>query len=160
MQKDDKKEYDLQKRNQAYTAMGLRVLVAGYLIYLAWNIFSGSVLEGSEIKPWIATLIALVFTAVAVWFIRYAWKGFKQAMRLAVINDNQETAEISDGGQGDMQEIEPHDIEGGPYEVEDGLDDAGGDLDEDSLAEIGLDDGGFEDMDSSLDTGSKPEMGA
>ena len=78
------KSYDPALQRKALTGLGLRVLVAGYLGYLAWKIFSG-MLSGGPIPVWGVWLICLGFAAVAAVFCVYAWRAYRKALKAAEI---------------------------------------------------------------------------
>ena len=87
--KQQKKEYDTVMRGRACTRLGLRVLVAGYLVYLAWKLLTG--MPGGSIPEWGAYAICAVFTAAAAGFCVYALKAFKKALKAAEIDSEPET---------------------------------------------------------------------
>ena len=71
-----KKEHDMSIMNRALTALVLRVAVAGYIGYLAWQILSGTLKGGSPIPIWGAWLIFAAFIAVGIVFCFYAVKQY------------------------------------------------------------------------------------
>lgn len=95
--KTQKKEYDAVMRGRAYTGLGLRVLVAGYMVYLAWKIVSNMSGGSGSLPEWGAYAISIVFTTVAAGFCVYAWKAFRKALKAAEITAVPETAGESDG---------------------------------------------------------------
>jgi hypothetical protein len=89
--KPQKKEYDTVLRGRAYTGLGLRVLVAGYMVYLAWKLLSNMLGGKGSIPEWGVYAICVVFAAAAVGFCVYAWKGFRKALKAAELTPAPET---------------------------------------------------------------------
>jgi hypothetical protein len=91
--KEDRFEYDVQKRARAGTAATFRALVSAYLIYLGWSVLRG-VLNGSSTVPvWLGWLIAVFFTGAALAFGFYTWKTWRrdlEAARLPAYDGNGE----------------------------------------------------------------------
>ena len=81
--REDRFEYDIQKRARAGTAATFRVAVSAYILYLAWNILRGVRDGSSTIPTWIGWLAAIVFTAAAVAFIVYAWRTWRRDLEAA-----------------------------------------------------------------------------
>ncbi len=73
--------YNQQKLNRAITAGGLRVVVAGYIIFIAINIINGTRSETSTIPAWVGSLIGYVFIAASAGFIIYAVRSFLKALK-------------------------------------------------------------------------------
>ena len=85
MDKGNRFEYDVQRRAQAGTRATLRALVAGYLVYLAWQIVKGVRTGTSSMAPGIAYLAGGFFTLAAVAVGIYAfrrWRADVEAARL------------------------------------------------------------------------------
>ena len=84
---DAKFEYDIQKRARAGTRATLRAVVAGYLIYLAWQILKGVRTGSSSMAPavaWVAAaFFALAASAVGIYAFR-SWRADLEAARLPV----------------------------------------------------------------------------
>lgn len=66
-------KYDLEKRSKAYKSIGLRMIVAVYICYLAFKIASAEDTSMSKTMCWI---IGGVFLAAAIAFIIYSRKRF------------------------------------------------------------------------------------
>ena len=80
-------EYDVQRRAKAGTGATLRALVAGYLLYLAWQIVKGVRSGESSMNPAIAYAAAAFFTLTAIAFVVYLirrWRADVEAARLPV----------------------------------------------------------------------------
>ena len=88
---NNKKEYETKAFNKAQTGLILRVLVSGYLVYLAWEIFSGMLSGESGIPDWGVWLICLVFVAVAVFSAVSAVKQFIRERKMAELAQNTES---------------------------------------------------------------------
>ena len=92
-----KKEYDPAITGKAISGMALRVIVSGYVVYLAWKVLTGALNGGSPIPAWGAWLIFLAFVAAAAYFCVYAVKQFKIALKSADISaDAQKIDDESD----------------------------------------------------------------
>lgn len=76
-------KYDIQLRNRASTALVLRVVVAGYLLYLVYKIISGVMGGDSPIPPWAVWLIGGAMAVAAAAFLVYAWKRYRADMKAA-----------------------------------------------------------------------------
>jgi len=74
-------KYNQQKLNRAITAVTLRVVVAGYIIFIAYNVIKGTRSETSSIPAWAGMLIGFVFIAASVGFIIYAVLSFRKALQ-------------------------------------------------------------------------------
>jgi len=83
-----KKEYDPGIMGKAISGIALRVVVAAYLVYLAWKVLTGALNGGSPIPEWGAWLIFLAFAAAAAGFCVFSWKQYKKALNSAVISEN------------------------------------------------------------------------
>ena len=89
--REDRFEYDIQKRARAGTAATFRALVSVYLIYLGWTVLKG-VLNGSSAVPaWAGWLTAVVFTAAAAAFGVYTWKTWRRDLEAARFPAEEET---------------------------------------------------------------------
>lgn len=80
-----KRKYDTIMKGRAFTGLALRAAVAGYMVYLAWKIFTNMLGGSSAIPLWAVWLICIVFAAVAVIFCVYSWKAFRKALKEAEI---------------------------------------------------------------------------
>ena len=87
------KKYDEKLKSKAYTGLALRVLVAGYVLYLAWMIASGSISGESTMPLWCVILFCTLFVAGAVFFVIYAVRSFIKAMKAAEISETSDTEE-------------------------------------------------------------------
>lgn len=98
MFKPPKKEHDYALMTRALTNLSLRVAVAGYMVYLAWKIMSGTQNGGTNIPVWGVWLICIIFVLAALAFCFYAWKLYLKALKAAEIHKPQkmnETDEVS-----------------------------------------------------------------
>ena len=78
-------EYDMQRRAKAGTSAVLRALVAGYLLYIAWQIVKGVRSGESSMSPAVAYLAAGFFALAAAAFLVYLirrWRADVEAARL------------------------------------------------------------------------------
>ena len=78
-------EYDEQRRARAGSGAVLRALVAGYLLYLAWQIVQGVRSGETTMSPAMAYGAAAFFALAAVAFIVYLirrWRSDVEAARL------------------------------------------------------------------------------
>ncbi len=71
-----KKEYDPGLMGRAISGLTLRVLVAAYIVYMAWKVLSGVLNGSSPIPEWVGWAIFSVFAVAAVAFCIYALKQF------------------------------------------------------------------------------------
>ncbi|MBR0161316.1 MAG: hypothetical protein IJQ02_08575 [Oscillospiraceae bacterium] len=78
MQKNERQyEHDPQKLARAGTSAFLRLAVALYLFYLAYQIIRGVTDGSSSMSPVIAWIAALFFLAAALAFCLYTWKRYR-----------------------------------------------------------------------------------
>ncbi|HNX64516.1 MAG TPA: hypothetical protein PKI60_04930 [Oscillospiraceae bacterium] len=87
------KKYYEKLKSKAYTGLALRVLVAGYVLYLAWMIASGSISGESTMPVWCVILFCTLFAVSAVFFIIYAIRSFIKALKAAEIRETSDTEE-------------------------------------------------------------------
>lgn len=73
-------KYNQQKLNRAITSVTLRIVVAGYIVFIAFNVISGTRSETSSIPAWAGSLIGGVFIAAAAGFIIYSILTFRKAL--------------------------------------------------------------------------------
>lgn len=78
-----KKKYDPVMTGRALTTLALRIAVAGYIVYLAWKIFSGMLAGTSPIPEWAVWLIGIVLAAAALAFCVYSIRVFLKARQAA-----------------------------------------------------------------------------
>ncbi|MFB0919540.1 MAG: hypothetical protein QMB62_01450 [Oscillospiraceae bacterium] len=78
-----KKEHDMSILNRALTGLVLRIAIAGYIGYLAWQILTGTLKGGSPIPVWGAWLIFTAFMAAGIAFCVYAVKQYLIIRKLA-----------------------------------------------------------------------------
>lgn len=89
----EKKQYNIERKNQATTKIMLRGLVCGYLIYLGWQL----AFEGGDDPtfPLAARMIAGVFFAAAgVVFFAYSWKRYRADCRAAEVHEEEFLEEL------------------------------------------------------------------
>jgi hypothetical protein len=85
------KKYDEQLKGKAYSRLVIRVIVAGYVLYLAWMIASGSADGKSTMPIWCVILFCSLFAVGAIFFIAYAIRSFFKALRTAEIGENSDS---------------------------------------------------------------------
>ncbi len=89
-------EYDVQRRARAGTSATLRALVAGYLLYLAWQIVKGVRTGETSMSPAVAYAAAAFFAIAALAFVVYLirrWRKEVEAARLPAQTETGETDE-------------------------------------------------------------------
>ena len=67
------------------------VLVAGYVLYMAWMIASGFISGESTMSLWCVILFCTLFAGGAVFFIIYAVRSFIKALKAAEISETCDT---------------------------------------------------------------------
>ena len=85
MDEKNRVEYDVQRRARAGTSATLRALVAGYLVYLAWQIVKGVRSGETSMSPAVGYAAAVFFLLAALAFAVYLirrWKKEVEAARL------------------------------------------------------------------------------
>lgn len=96
MQVNRRAEYDVQRRARAGTNATLRALVAGYLVYMAWQILKNVRSGETTMTPAVGYAAAAVFllaaAAFAVYLIR-RWRIEVEAARLPESDDPAEAVE-------------------------------------------------------------------
>lgn len=85
------KKYDEKLKSKAYTGLALRVLVAGYVLYMAWKIASGFISGESTMPLLCVILFCTLFAGGAVFFIIYAVRSFIKALKAAEISETCDT---------------------------------------------------------------------
>ncbi|MBP8641373.1 MAG: hypothetical protein KBI01_10865 [Oscillospiraceae bacterium] len=105
-----KKEYDPGLMGRAISGLGLRVLVAVYIVYMAWKVLSGVLNGSSPIPEWIAWTIFSVFAAAALAFCIYAVKQFLLLLKSAVISPAQQINSLDSEthGESDLNDSDKH----------------------------------------------------
>ena len=102
--RNGKSKYNQQKVNRAITSVSLRVVVAGYIIFVAINVINGTKSETSSIPAWVGSLIGFVFIAASVGFIIYSILTFRKALQAARLDADENTEkapeEIPSSGAG------------------------------------------------------------
>ena len=76
-------KYNQQMMNRAITSLVLRVVVAGYIIFIGYNVITGTRSETSTIPVWAGSLIGALFIAAAAGFIIYAVISFLKSRESA-----------------------------------------------------------------------------
>jgi protein-S-isoprenylcysteine O-methyltransferase Ste14 len=89
-----KKHYDLEKKNKAVTGFGFRALIAGYLVYLAWQLAVASLKKESPVPPAAVAVVCILFVGAAAAFVYYAWRQFQRAMKEAECTEEEMQAEL------------------------------------------------------------------
>ena len=85
MDEKNRVEYDVQRRARAGTSATLRALVAGYLVYLAWQIVKGVRTGETSMSPTVGYAAAAFFLLAALAFAVYLirrWRREVEAARL------------------------------------------------------------------------------
>jgi len=68
------------KDNQARIKLGLRLLVALYILYLTKGIIEVAMKGASSMPTWIMVLVSIVFISSSVAFCIYAWLQYKHSL--------------------------------------------------------------------------------
>ncbi len=92
--REDRFEYDVQKRARAGTAATFRALVSAYLIYLGWSVLKGIRNGSSSVPTWAGWLAALVFAAAAIAFGFYTWKTWRRDLEAARLPESSDEAAV------------------------------------------------------------------
>lgn len=105
-----KKEYDPGLMGRAISGLGLRVLVAAYIVYMAWKVLSGVLNGSSPIPGGVAWAIFSVFAAAALVFCVYAIKQFLLHLKSSELSSaspqtrlDSETTSDNDSADADKQ---------------------------------------------------------
>ena len=91
MDEKNRVEYDVQRRARAGTSATLRALVAGYLVYLAWQIVKGVRSGETSMSPAVGYAAAACFLLAALVFAVYLirrWKKEVEAARLPAVEES------------------------------------------------------------------------
>ena len=94
MDEKNRVEYDVQRRARAGTSATLRALVAGYLLYLAWQIVKGVRTGETSMSPAVAYTAAAFFVIAAIVFVVYLlrrWRKEVEAARLPAQSENEDS---------------------------------------------------------------------
>ena len=97
--RNDKLEYDVQKRARAGTAATFRAVVAVYIIYLGYNLIKTTVDGSSTLPVWLGWAAGIFFIAAALGFGYYIWRRWHidvEAARLPETPGPQEIEEEDD----------------------------------------------------------------
>ena len=105
-----KKEYDPGLMGRAISGLGLRVLVAAYIVYIAWKVLSGTLAGGSPIPDWGAWLIFLAFAAAAAAFCVYAWMQFRKILKGAEVSDVPQPSSNNSDTRNESDSADSHDL--------------------------------------------------
>lgn len=96
MQSNEHIEYDVQQRARAGTRATLRALVAGYLAYLAWQIYQGVRSGESTMNPTVGYLAAGFFLLAAVAFAVYLVRHWRLEVEAARLPESAQTEESTE----------------------------------------------------------------
>lgn len=88
--KDDRLEYDVQKRSKAGTAATARAAVALYVIWLGVKIIRGVIEGDTTMSPAVGWTAGIVFIAASLAFGFYIWKRWRADMEAARLPAAQE----------------------------------------------------------------------
>lgn len=88
-----KQEYNEELRTKAGKKALFRTLVAGYLVYLGWNIATG---ESDSMTQLTARVIGGVFIAAAAAFGLYTFRSWRSDMAAACKDENTKGDELCD----------------------------------------------------------------
>lgn len=82
-----REKYDEAQCSKAFTSLALRIIVSGYVGYIAWKIVFNSLGGKSTIPLWCAILFGTVFFTCAAAFAVYAVISFAKSMKAAKKED-------------------------------------------------------------------------
>ncbi len=88
MQNERQYEHDAQKLARAGTSAVLRIVVAIYLVHLAYRIIRGVTDGSSSMSPVVGWIAALFFIAVAIAFCLYTWKRYRADQKAARLSSD------------------------------------------------------------------------
>lgn len=88
-----KKKYDENMRNKAFSKLALRVLVAGYIFYLAWMLIFGSDSGEKSMPVWCVTLFCVIFIISSITFAVYAVRSFIKSLKAAEVSESSDFEE-------------------------------------------------------------------
>ena len=92
MDEKNRVEYDVQRRARAGTSATLRALVAGYLVYLAWQIVKGVRSGETSMSPAVGYTAAAFFLLAALVFAVYLIRRWKKEVEAARLPADREEA--------------------------------------------------------------------
>ena len=92
MDEKNRVEYDVQSRARAGTSATLRALVAGYLVYLAWQIVKGVRSGETSMSPAVGYAAAAFFLLAALVFAVYLIRRWKKEVEAARLPADREEA--------------------------------------------------------------------
>ena len=89
--REDRAEYDPQRRSRAGTTLSVRVIAAGYLIYLGYTLIR-DLLNGSTTMPvWLSWAAGIGFAAAGAAFGWYTWKRYQADLKAARLPEADKT---------------------------------------------------------------------
>lgn len=107
--RNKKSQYDQQLMNRAITSAVLRIVVAAYIIFIAYNVINGTRSEDSSIPAWAGMLIGGLFMAAAAGFIIYSIRSFLKARENARLDPDAENVpkkeEVSDSNMSIAEKV-------------------------------------------------------
>ncbi len=101
-----KKNYDTGLMGRAISGLGLRVIVAAYIVYMGWKVLSGALNGGSPIPEWGAWAIFSVFVAAMIAFGVFAVKQFVLLLRSAKISSAPNSSGSNSGSLSDSNSVD------------------------------------------------------
>lgn len=87
-----------RRRAKATNVTSLRVVVAGYLIYLGGSLIYDMIRGRSTLSPFAACALGLLFIAAGVVFGLYSWRRWKILEKAAREEEAREGSGEEDGG--------------------------------------------------------------
>ena len=93
---DRELKYDTRKRARADNIAAIRALVAGYLAYLAWQIYQGVRSGESTMNPTVGYLAAGFFLLAAVAFAVYLVRRWRLEVEAARLPQSAQTEESTE----------------------------------------------------------------
>ncbi len=86
-------EYDSQLKAKALTGFGMRLVIAAYIVYLAWRVLSGMLKGETPIPSLAVIIISALFLGAAIAFCVYAWRVYKKALKAAELPETQNSGD-------------------------------------------------------------------
>ncbi|MDR1002791.1 MAG: hypothetical protein LBL82_05940 [Oscillospiraceae bacterium] len=99
-----KKEYDFHLKNKAITGLGLRLAVAGYVCFMAYQIVSNALAGDTSMSVATAVTFAVIFSVAALGFAVYSVMAYQAALSRAEIKPEEELPLPSDDDSEDGEE--------------------------------------------------------
>lgn len=94
--REDKAEYNVQRRSRAGTTASLRAVAAGYLIWLGWTLLRDMLNGSSTLPVWLSWTASIGFAAIGAAFGWYTWKRYQADMKAAELPETDNDTDQDD----------------------------------------------------------------